>query len=816
MSNKKYMSLLVLGLTSMCLTAAPRNVQQARAIASRVMTERMHLGATVMAEPMMQAPLSTLDQTEQPVLTPYYLFTDTRQQAFVFVSGSDLMPEVLGYGTSLVPPSAEALPQPLQGWLQYVAEIESYVEEHPESAALLQHATASTTPIPQMMTTTWGQDDPYYNECPLKNGRQTVTGCMATSISQVLNYNRYPEQFSGSYSYDDNGVKRSIDLSAVSIDYDLLLDSYNRYSGEAECAEVAKLMYTVGICLNMSYGTKTEGGSGAITEMGWRGLVKSLGQDKVQNLMRKYYTLDEWNEILQYELQNNRPVVMNGHSSEGGHSFVVDGLDDKGYYHVNWGWDGLANGYFDVSVLHPDEVGTGASDAADGFNRSQDIYVNIGNPEQISRWYCPVIVNQGSMIKCQNQSTTLGKDISFTASIYNSAPVGFKGYIGMLVMQGDEVYMQEENKTLVSLGATTLYSSKGKYYYSSWDPRDIRRTINLPADMPEGEYQIYMYARPDTTEQYDFIRQVQNRPNYWTANVTGDHVTLTNTQASLPIRVDKWSMDTEQMLTQPSTVKVEFYNDSRSSVACALYASLKRPDGKIIEDIPAKDVLTLAPEATAEAEFDVDLSLDGEWEIELMGQPIGIDIDYLMPISSRTFTVDPHPTLGARFTVSKKLEVTSGTVYNVGPVDFNIQLKNDGAAYHGQMAVRLYSSKTSTAAKYLQAEIINDVDFPSLETQDVAISGQLNLSSMAVPHTTLYARIFYLAGDAMEPLSTAVTNVSVTRKEEEGIQAVTMDEDSSNDFSHAEVYDICGRRINVTGALPRGIYIVNGQKKIVK
>ena len=37
----------------------------------------------------------------------------------------------------------------------------------------------------------------------------------------------------------------------------------------------------------------------------------------------------------------------------GGHNFIIDGYDEEGMVHVNWGWYGLENGYFDIALLNP-------------------------------------------------------------------------------------------------------------------------------------------------------------------------------------------------------------------------------------------------------------------------------------------------------------------------------------------------------------------------------------------------------------------------------------------------------------------------------
>lgn len=809
--TKRYLFPLLAAVAASA-TAAPRTSQQARAIAQEALSRYVKAEVSLSELPLRAAQRGA----EADQLTPYYLFSDTQQRGFVLVSGSDLMPEVLGYGdqtlTSLID---EQLPEALRGWLQYVADIEAYLEQHPDQAYLLEHAQATTTEVSQLVTSSWGQDAPFNDQCPeMDNGKNAVTGCMATSISQLINYYEYPAQFEGTYSYIDNNKTRSIDFSDFTIDYNLLRDDYSRKQGTTEeRAEVAHLMMGVGHALNMSYGSL----SGTITEMAVRGLNKNLGHAKAQSLLRKHYTLDEWNEVIQYELTNQRPIVFDGHSSTGGHSFIVDGVRSDGYYHVNWGWDGMANGYFDVSIMHPETTGTGASDSDDGYIVGQDIIVNLGNPDNISRIHSQLVVPDRYYIKCNKTSADLGQSITLSASTYNTQPFAFSGYAGVVIMKDGVEYLRQEDSGKFSVTATTLKSQGGgSYNYTSYGSRDISRSITLPTDMPEGTYRIYMYVRPEESDQIAYIRQIQTRDNYWTCEVTGNKAYLTHPMATLPVDPVSWNFETEQLTTCPSQVRVTLSNQSDASLACALYARFTRPDGAVLDDIMANRILSIAPEQEEEVSFDITFTLDGEWKVQLFGNPIGIDVEDRISLCSERFNVAADPTRGAVFTVTRKLEVTNDKVWNVGPIDFSIQLNNGGSAYDGKMAVRLYSSKTSTAAKYLQAEIETDVEFPRLETQDVTISGQLNLTKLSVETTTLYARIFYLCGDQMVPLTNTVTNVQVFKKEDAAIEAVTVDAPDPLDFSQAEVYDICGRRIQATSNLPRGIYIVNGQKRIIK
>ncbi|OQX95737.1 hypothetical protein B6I21_03910, partial [candidate division KSB1 bacterium 4572_119] len=56
--------------------------------------------------------------------------------------------------------------------------------------------------------------------------------------------------------------------------------------------------------------------------------------------------------LLKNELDHLRPMYVSGHGS-GGHAFVCDGYDSEDFFHFNWGWGGLYNGYYLITNLHP-------------------------------------------------------------------------------------------------------------------------------------------------------------------------------------------------------------------------------------------------------------------------------------------------------------------------------------------------------------------------------------------------------------------------------------------------------------------------------
>ncbi len=133
-------------------------------------------------------------------------------------------------------------------------------------------------------------------------------------------------------------------------------------------------MRYVGQSMEMDYGPE----SGSSTQMAVKGLVTYMGYDQNASCeSRANYTIQAWHDLIYNELKVNRPVLYGGQSSGGGHSFVVDGYDGNGLYHINWGWGGYCDGYFSLEVLNPSGGGTGASTTAGGYSFVQNCAIGL-------------------------------------------------------------------------------------------------------------------------------------------------------------------------------------------------------------------------------------------------------------------------------------------------------------------------------------------------------------------------------------------------------------------------------------------------------
>lgn len=348
---------------------------------------------------------STLEMTLQAPDGDASLYVFNQPEAgFLVVSAEDATLPLLGYSDSgnFDP---DNVPPALQGWLDNYQEQIVYArangltEGGPSTKSI---TLPSWAPIAPMLKTTWDQGEPYNIYCPKINGKSCPTGCVATAMSQVMNYFQYPDTGQGYISYQINaGTSQvpiyqtlTLNLANVTFDWNNMLDSYSNDYNEEQADAVATLMQAAGYSVQMNYGTAQ---SGAVSGYIPGALANNFGYDpSVMFVSRSMKNYTEWATLIYNNLKNVGPVIYDGDTAfMGGHSFVCDGYQGNGYFHFNWGWSGLSDGYFLLDALNPAALGTGGAEG--GFNFRQDVVINIQKPKAGSKPTPDQVVLSGSL-----------------------------------------------------------------------------------------------------------------------------------------------------------------------------------------------------------------------------------------------------------------------------------------------------------------------------------------------------------------------------------------------------------------------------------
>lgn len=219
--------------------------------------------------------------------------------------------------------------------------------------------------VEPMLTTTWDQG-PYYNEmCPEDSegpGGHCYAGCVATALGQVVNYFRWPETGTGSYTYECPPYGTlTANYAETTYEWDKMATNLNKSN-----LPIALLLYHLGIACDMVYGPDGSGMYNHKAAYALRTFFKY--SPETVYVYRDSTTLD-WDSLLITHLDREIPMYYAGWSvpNINGHAFVCDGYQTGNYYHFNWGWSGSYDGYFYTDNLTP---------GGSNFNLAQEVIIN--------------------------------------------------------------------------------------------------------------------------------------------------------------------------------------------------------------------------------------------------------------------------------------------------------------------------------------------------------------------------------------------------------------------------------------------------------
>ncbi|MBQ6277270.1 MAG: C10 family peptidase [Bacteroidales bacterium] len=304
------------------------------------------------------------DVTSQTEFTNFYIIN--ADGGFVIVSADDIAHPILGYSNegNFDP---QNIPVNMRGWLLgYENEIGWGISNNVTSSEKIaaeweklsrgqgipQKRSRSVNPLIQ---TRWNQNAPYSNFCP------GFTGCVATAMAQIMKYWSYPARGIGSHTYHPTLVTvgdLSADFENTNYDWDNMLNIYTPSATQEQQDAVATLMFHCGVAVEMIYGLPSGSGAQTISygldEPCAENALKNFFGYKttIQGLIRNDYTDTNWINILKAELDAGRPILYSGYDPEvDGHAFVCDGYDANEYFHFNFGWGSLEDGYYLIDAV---------------------------------------------------------------------------------------------------------------------------------------------------------------------------------------------------------------------------------------------------------------------------------------------------------------------------------------------------------------------------------------------------------------------------------------------------------------------------------
>lgn len=412
-------------------------------------------------------------------LTAYYIFASGERT--LFVGADDAAAPLLGYIDRRVE-NPDQMPPQMKWWLsEYGREI-AYASGNgkPAFTPAPRQADDQRRPIEPLVSTRWDQSAPYNDSLPESNGIRCYTGCVATAMAQAMKYFNWPEKGTGTLSYSWDGSEMSMNLDSTTFEWGEMLDTYTSATDgtDTERAAVSTLMKACGYSVKMNYGSSSAG-SGASPFSIVPALVGHFGYDKGTELvMRDFYTIDEWNEMIYRNLATTGPVIYGGESPNGGHCFICDGYESDGYFHINWGWSGDYDGYFLLSALDP--AGQGAGGSEGGYNSNQDAVIGMKKPVEGSEYPAPYLALQGTLTGAiANGVIELGG--GYQGGFFNLSNYSGNFDIGLQLKNsetGETIYLTSgSNQTIASMaGIIALeYAAPTDLAYGTYEASPVYR-----------------------------------------------------------------------------------------------------------------------------------------------------------------------------------------------------------------------------------------------------------------------------------------------------------------------------------------------------
>ena len=488
------------------LMAQPRGLWQAKAVANECL-KRQDIAA--------QHELSCINdvflncESFDEGKTPFYFFTDSTTATFIIVSGDKRMKEVLGMGCYGVSNNAKPIPCGLE-WL-----LDSYAQQYSQlsqqETQMVQSGKMQITlpDVEPILTTTWDQGHPFNLRCPKK----CPSGCVAMAMAQVMKHYNYPVSGNDNFDYvsSSNRYSVSFDYESSTFEWAKLKDNYPAgiTLNESEEDAIAEICLACGVAVGMDYDSS---GSGSyMSDVPYALIHFFCYGDNASYCERTCFTDTEWYQMLCSELSEGRPVIYGGiDRKNGGHAFVVDGCRGRdGKFHVNWGWGGAYDGYFELDALDPGSY---------RFSSYQDMVINV-SPEDVGIhrdvFYADKFTAGGTIKLGANVTYTL-TDVYCTASqaSYVVPDAKFYGSIGIGLFDADFNFV-------AAIATDTI---DGMNNFDGYDRTTFTGRISKNMLAGEGTYRIAPFVKASAAPFPTRIRTTGGTTDYIDIIFTDDDI----------------------------------------------------------------------------------------------------------------------------------------------------------------------------------------------------------------------------------------------------------------------------------------------------
>ena len=508
-----------------------------------------------------------------------------------------------------------------------------------------------------------------------------MAGCVATALAQVLYYWKQPACPTSAipaYTSQSLGIYMP-QLEPIEFNWTAMQDTYLSNDTESDGAlAAAQLTLYCDQVMKMDF---QYGVSGASTNHIPDAISTYFGYKRAAHCeYRENYTTQSWADFIYSELAEGRPVIYSGSKASSGHAFICDGYDGNGMFHINWGWDGMSNGYYLLNVLNPDAQGTGSASESYGYIYGQYVVCNIEPGEGESEF----ALTSGSVALNGATTSRTSSDANFKATVtgrfYNYTAETIAVSFGWGFYQGDELL-----SVLYRSGSTSLPSG---YFFST-----IGQELSFGSGITSGTYRIVpIYSEYGAN---NWRPCVGADVNYIEVTIDGDNCTVAG-QGSAGTRdymVNEINHDGALHHGRPVHLTLNITNNGTSQNDL-LYMHVNGA-------FNSTAYLGIEPGASGDIMFTFLPTAPGTYTCTFSLNQDGSD-----PISQTVINVTQMPTANLRIT-SEVLNVTdyANSIVTSDKYSVKLTITNNGSMdYQEDITVKLYKNLDGTYGSNAQIE----------------------------------------------------------------------------------------------------------------
>ena len=534
-----------------------------------------------------------------------------------------------------------------------------------------------------LLSDSWGQTEPYNLLCPMADTLRCKVGCVATAMSQVMYYYRHPQRGNGIHTYTDTagiGQTLTADFGAHQYEWNYMLDVYSPglYTTRQANA-VARLCSDAGIAVDMRYGVEE---SGALSVKQPMTLTTYFGYDRgIRQIFRDFYSQSELYTMLIAEIEAGRPILCSGYGIDGGgHAFVIDGYDGAGLFHINWGWNGYADGYYNIDYMNPHQPEWNHfRDRRElGANILQSYTIGIQPADRVLQ---PHETHEYAFSHLTLLDTT---ENNATIIVHNLSNVGWNTHDGTVALALSPI----DSATPIAILHTYTHTFPLEEITDSTFTDTITIDTRLTSLSPQTCRLVPVYQEPDGT--WSEARTCRGTPNHLLAHIApGGHTTYTTpSSATAHLRLDDYEVpDTMERWHSPQ-MTLTITNDSPAEYCGRVYIASQLGDPVVMYNAIAGVGLYLQPGQTETLSFNYSplrstadsIRLCALYDVDLFTDSIRLlPLEKDIVIVDRTTGISQQPTTVASAPAAATAYDPEGRPHNPAiPLPNHIIITQDG------------------------------------------------------------------------------------------------------------------------------------------